>query len=191
MHIPAPKIKLPETAESYNPPEGELLSEEQKAEWESLDPEDRPRNFVPEKFSNLRSVPAYPRFTQERFSRCLDLYLCPRAIKERITNKEALLPDLPDPKDLEPFPKNKATSYLGHQGFVRCISIDPTGQWLLSGSEDKTVRLWEMVSGRQVQSWSFEEPVVSVSWNPNPSISLFAVAVYVLLCICMMITLVW
>ena len=33
---------------------------------------------------------------KERYERCLDLYLCPRSIKQRITiDRNALLPELP------------------------------------------------------------------------------------------------
>lgn len=39
---------------------------------------------MPRKFPSLRAVPAYGRFIQERFERCLDLYLCPRQRKMRV-----------------------------------------------------------------------------------------------------------
>jgi hypothetical protein len=50
-------------------------------------------------------VPAYAKFVQERFERCLDLYLCPRARKKRLNvDPDSLLPKLPKPKDPMPFP---------------------------------------------------------------------------------------
>jgi ribosome biogenesis protein ERB1 len=84
MHIPAPKVRLPDHSESYNPPPEYLLTEKERAEWEATDAEDRERNFVPAKHSSLRTVPGYNRFIQERFARCLDLYLCPRVKKNRV-----------------------------------------------------------------------------------------------------------
>ena len=40
-----------------------------------------------------------------RFTRCLDLYLCPRSLKMRMNvDPASLLPQLPNPKDLRPFP---------------------------------------------------------------------------------------
>ena len=83
-HIPAPKMKLPDHSESFNPPAEYLLNEEEEKEWLDLDPEDRPTNYMPKKFDALRKVPGYDRFIQERFERCLDLYLCPRAIKQKV-----------------------------------------------------------------------------------------------------------
>ena len=98
MHIPAPKLALPQHNESYNPPAEYLFSDEELKEWKELDPEDRPTNFIPKKHDNLRSVAAYDRFIQERFERCLDLYLCPRMKKKKVyslkrinTRKEKLI----------------------------------------------------------------------------------------------------
>lgn len=61
---------------------------------------------------------------------------------------ESLLPKLPDPKDLQPFPTAVSLSYEGHKDAVTCLSVDPTGQWLATGSDDKSVRVWEITTGR-------------------------------------------
>ncbi|XP_025778718.1 maestro heat-like repeat-containing protein family member 1 [Puma concolor] len=83
MHVPAPKLALPGHAESYNPPPEYLLSEDERLAWEQQEPGERRLNFLPHRFPSLRAVPAYGRFIQERFERCLDLYLCPRQRKMR------------------------------------------------------------------------------------------------------------
>ncbi|GCB82215.1 hypothetical protein scyTo_0021558, partial [Scyliorhinus torazame] len=134
MHIPAPKLKLPGHEESYNPPPEYLLTEEERLAWEQQEPEERKLNFLPQKFTSLRAVPAFSRFIHERFERCLDLYLCPRQRKMRVNvDPEDLIPNLPKPKDLQPFPTTQALVYKGHTNLVRCISVSPSGQWLASG----------------------------------------------------------
>lgn len=50
------------------------------------------------------------------------------------------MPKLPSPKDLQPFPTVQSLVFNGHTDMVRCISIDPLGQYLLSGSDDMTVK---------------------------------------------------
>jgi ribosome biogenesis protein ERB1 len=185
MHIAAPKMRLPVHSESYNPPQEYIPTPAERAHWEALDAEDRRRNYLPQKYPNLRSVPAYSRFINERFGRCLDLYLCPRALKPRAMDPEDLMPKLPDPSDLEPYPKQLALTYQGHTGRVRCFSVDPTGQWLASGSDDKTVRLWEVATGRLMRTWTMASVVLSIAWNPAKSVNLFAVAVYVV-CFCLL-----
>lgn len=71
-------------SQSYNPPAEYLPTQEEIDEWESTDPQDRKRNFVAQKYSSLRLVPRYDNYIQERFERCLDLYLCPRTRKTRV-----------------------------------------------------------------------------------------------------------
>ncbi|XP_076610009.1 ribosome biogenesis protein bop1 isoform X2 [Chaetodon auriga] len=177
MHLPAPKIPLPGHHESYNPPPEYLFTDEERALWEQQDPSDRKFPFVPRTFSSLRQVPAFPRFIHERFERCLDLYLCPRQRKMRVNvNPEDLIPKLPKPKDLQPFPTTQSLVYRGHSGLVRSISVSPSGQWLASGSDDGSVRFWEVRSSRCMKTVQVGGAVKSVAWNPNPSVCLLAVA---------------
>ncbi|KAM6903382.1 ribosome biogenesis protein bop1 isoform 1-T1 [Lycodopsis pacificus] len=177
MHLPAPKAPLPGHQESYNPPPEYLFTEEERALWEQQDASDRKLPFVPMRFSSLRQVPAFPRFLHERFERCLDLYLCPRQRKMRVNvNPEDLIPKLPKPKDLQPFPTTQSLVYRGHSGLVRSISVSPSGQWLASGSDDGSVRFWEVCSSRCMKTVQVGGAVKSIAWNPNQSVCLLAVA---------------
>ena len=64
----------PGHAESYNPPEEYLPSEEDLKNWEALDENDRPYGaLIPQKFNNLRTVGAYKHSVKEvseRFKSC-------------------------------------------------------------------------------------------------------------------------
>lgn len=50
------------------------------------------------------------------------------------------MPKLPSPRDLQPFPSVMSLVYQGHTDMVRCMSVDPVGQYLISGSDDLTVK---------------------------------------------------
>jgi ribosome biogenesis protein ERB1 len=71
---------LPGHEESYNPPPEYLFTDKEKKEWERATAEGHRRKlpYIPQKYAALRKVPAWPAFIQERFERCLDLYLAPR-----------------------------------------------------------------------------------------------------------------
>ncbi|NWT07510.1 BOP1 protein, partial [Mionectes macconnelli] len=164
MHVPAPKLRLPGHEESYNPPPEYLLSEEERLAWEQQEPAERRLNFVPQQHRCLRAVPAYPRFIHERFERCLDLYLCPRQRKMRVNvDPEDLIPKLPKPRDLQPFPTTQALVRGGRRG--------------LGCSDDGTVRFWEVSTARCMRTLPVGAVVKSVAWNPNPTLCLVAVAV--------------
>lgn len=178
-HIPAPKRHLPGHAESYNPPPEYLFDERELKQWNKLQstPWKRKLHFVPQKYKSLREVPAYSRYIRERFLRCLDLYMCPRARKMRLTiQPEELVPQLPSPKDLQPFPTVMSLVYKGHTDMVRTIAVEPKGQFLASGSDDLTVKIWEVSTGRCVHTIPAGGIVRSVSWCPNQSLSLIAIA---------------
>ncbi|KAL7484063.1 hypothetical protein ACHAW6_009703 [Cyclotella cf. meneghiniana] len=175
QHIAPPKQPPPGHAYSYNPPEEYLPSQEELEEWSKLDPEDRPYgNFIPKKYDNLRSVGAYPDAVKERFERCLDLYLCPRVMKRRLNiDPESLVPRLPRASDLRPFPTTKCIEYRDGEltGVVRCLSVSPDGQFMVSGGEDGIVRLWEVQTGRLVRKWDLAEVVVKVLEKENDGFS--------------------
>ncbi|XP_032665304.1 ribosome biogenesis protein BOP1 homolog [Odontomachus brunneus] len=178
-HIPAPKRHLPGHAESYNPPPEYLFDKRELKEWEKLKetPWKRKLHFIPQKFNSLREVPAYPKYIKERFQRCLDLYLCPRAYKMRLTIKpEDLVPQLPSPKDLRPFPTKMSMVFTGHTDMVRSITAEPTGQYIASGGDDMSLKIWEVATGRCVKTVPCGGVIRSVAWCPNQAVSLIAVA---------------
>lgn len=178
-HVVAPKRALPGHAESYNPPAEYLFNEKEKADWENLkeEPHKRKLHFVPQKYKSLRQVPYYQNYIRERFIRCLDLYLCPRARRMKVTvQPEDLIPKLPSSKDLHPFPTTESMVYRGHTDLVRTMSIEPKGQYFVTGSDDQTIKIWEISTGRCIKTINTKGVVRSVAWCPNPKISLIAVA---------------
>ena len=177
--LPAPKPPLPTNAESYNPPEEYLPTEEERKAWEGQDPEDRERNFLPQKYPSLRLVPAYNNFIKERFNRQLDLYLAPRIQRTKLNiDPESLIPKLPSPNSLKPFPNYRSLQFR-HPSRARCISVSPDGAWVVSGDEDGVVCLWEIVVGKEVQRWKFNGKVGALAWCPRVDVNYFAVGMWV------------
>ncbi|KAF8211329.1 ribosome biogenesis protein ERB1 [Mycena galopus ATCC 62051] len=175
--LPAPKPRLPTNSESYNPPEEYLPSEAERAEWEALDPEDRERDYLPQKYSSLRLVPAYDRFIKERFSRQLDLYLAPRIQRVKLNiDPSTLIPKLPSPQSLKPFPNYKSLRFT-HSGSARCVSISPDGAWVISGDDGGVVSLWEVNVGREVKRWKFAGKIGALEWCPRLDVSYFVVGI--------------
>ncbi|KAF7355143.1 Ribosome biogenesis protein ERB1 [Mycena sanguinolenta] len=175
--LPAPKPRLPTNSESYNPPEEYLPTEAERTEWEAQDPEDRERDYLPQKYSSLRLVPAYDRFIKERFNRQLDLYLAPRIQRVKLNiDPSTLIPKLPSPQSLKPFPNYKSLKFT-HSGSARCLSISPDGAWVISGDEDGVVCLWEVNVGREVKRWKFAGKIGALEWCPRLDVSYFVVGI--------------
>ncbi|KAH7310400.1 NUC169 domain-containing protein [Stachybotrys elegans] len=178
MNIPAPKLAPPGYDLSYNPPPEYLPSATEKEEWEKMDPEDREKEYLPMHFDSLRKVPAYGEFVKERFERCLDLYLAPRVRKNRLNiDPNSLLPKLPRPEDLKPFPTLCQTIFRGHEGRVRTVSFSPDGEWIASGGDDGTVRIWSLNGHEEWRAkLSLDEPVNVVRWRPTKDTFVLAAA---------------
>ncbi|EEB07726.1 WD repeat/BOP1NT protein [Schizosaccharomyces japonicus yFS275] len=197
MYAPAPRLPPPTHDESYNPPEEYLPTPEEAKAYEEADPEDRPKNYLPRKHNALRLVPAYKELLKERFERCLDLYLAPRVRRKKLNiDPESLIPKLPLPSELRPFPTRCTNAFVGHKGRVRSLDAHREGLWLASGGDDGVVRVWEILTGRCVWSMSLrnfnngetsendddedstdEQSIIhAVAWSPNTATPILAVA---------------
>lgn len=188
MRLMAPKPPLPTHGESYNPPSEYLPSKEEEEKWLALDPEERATSYLPTRHASLRHVPLYGDFIKERFERCLDLYLAVRVVKDQQKiNPEDLIPDLPSPKDLRPFPTDVVARFGPLPSRARSIDVHSKGEWLLSGSDDGCVRLWDIASGHLQKTWNLGRmvdkidglvpPITAVSWCPKEEVYVFAASV--------------
>ena len=180
MNIPAPRLPPPGYGESYHPPPEYLPDSAEKKTWEEADEEDRDRDFLPTNHDSLRKVPGYDRFIKEKFERCLDLYLAPRVRRSKLNiDPESLLPKLPSPDELKPFPTGCGIMYKGHEGRVRSVAVDPSGTLVASGGDDGTVRVWGLRDGDQ--RWSVklgtDEAVNVVRWRPGADSTILTAAI--------------
>jgi ribosome biogenesis protein ERB1 len=118
----------------------------------------------------LRKVPLYQDLVREHFERCLDLYMCPRLTRKRtnVQDPNQLIPELPSPNDLKPFPTRESISYSFHKTNVRSISVSQCGKFLASGDEDHNLIVWEVGTGRILRKYKLENKVVDcVAWSPS------------------------
>lgn len=178
LHIAAPKLAPPGYDLSYNPPPEYLPTAEEQKVWEQTEPEEREKEYLPAHFDALRKVPGYGSFVKERFERCLDLYLAPRIRKNKLNiDPNSLLPKLPRPEDLKPFPTLTNSILQGHEGRVRTAAFSPDGEWIASGGDDGTIRVWDLNGHMEwVARISTDESVNIVRWRPNKDSFIIAAA---------------
>jgi len=64
--------------------------------------------------------------------------------------------------DIEVFPQ------LGHTRSVNSVKFSPDGRWVLSGSDDGTVKLWDVVTGKEVRTFAgHTDRISSVAFSPD------------------------
>ncbi|KAL0230401.1 hypothetical protein PCE1_003961 [Barthelona sp. PCE] len=175
--LPAPKPPLPDTHESYNPPDEYLPTPEELEKWKYLDPDKRPLNFIPRRYTSLLDVPMYLPFIEERYQRCLDLYLCTRVKRRVLPNLvEELMPDLPKPSQLRPFPLRLAHPIAKHEALVRTVSFHSSGKYVATADNEGTFMVSCVRSGRQLFVTSFDEAIAHIEWNPLGDLFMIGVA---------------
>lgn len=176
--VEKPKAPPPGTYESYRPPPEYLPSERAKQRQARLRVIDRKEHFLPQAFDALRHVPFYDHAIQDRYQRCLDLAFFPRAQRTRLVVDPAkLLPELPDPKDLRPYPERLSFHYKGHTATVRSISVSPNGQYLATACDDHLIRVFEVQTGRLMKRYDLGAPVQQVEFCPSKSLNILVAAV--------------
>jgi WD40 repeat protein len=78
----------------------------------------------------------------------------------------ALLYDAP--AQTQDKPPVEVTSQLGHSSAVWTVAYSPDGQFVLSGSQDYTMKLWAVATGREVRTFSGHTSFVSaVQFSPD------------------------
>ena len=64
-------------------------------------------------------------------------------------------------------------TFTGHSDVVRSVAFSPDGEYALSGSWDKTLKLWDVNTGREIRTFrGYPSDVNSVAFSPNGNYAL-------------------
>lgn len=57
--------------------------------------------------------------------------------------------------------------YVGHNGYVSCLTIAPDGSLFASGGKDGVIILWDLSSKRVLYTLNANGPVNALAFSPN------------------------
>jgi len=171
--FPAPKRPLPDVEESYNPPDNVVESlTERKQEFDknniyNLPVTEDEKIFEAKKYDCLRKIPFYKDLLPENFYRMCDLFMSSRVIrKKKDLNEQDLIPQLPKPEELKPFPTMESVIYRGHESSVVSICMDPNGKFMISGDTSCFVMFWDIDTSKIIKRISVSDDILTINFNP-------------------------
>ncbi len=114
----------------------------------------------------LRRIPRYDKLIEEELERCCDLFLSARTIRKKLDLKENdVLPDLPKPEELKPFPTKQCIVYKGHESSIRALCCDPSGNVLISADNGNLIFFWDILTGKIITKFDLKEKVKNICIN--------------------------
>jgi WD40 repeat protein len=76
-------------------------------------------------------------------------------------------------KPIGPQPIGEILCFKGHSAEVTCVAISPDGRFAVSGSLDKTIRLWSIENGQELRQFTgFKGDVKTITVSPNGNLIL-------------------
>lgn len=105
--------------------------------------------------------------------------MCPRLLRKKVNVKDPtkLIPELPSPNDLKPFPSVLSIEYNFHKKGVRALAVSPNGLYLASGDEDSNLVIWHTRTSKIVRQYQMANKIIdAIAWNPDPTLCMLAVS---------------
>jgi ribosome biogenesis protein ERB1 len=144
----APKRELPDSDVSYNPPK-ELIAE-----------------LNLQAFNSMRRIPKYDKILDENMERCCDLVMSTRAIRKKQNIKEEdILPQLPKPEELKPFPTKENIVYKGHSSSIRGMIVEPSGKFLISSDNGGFIYFWDIQTAKIIKRMDISDTIQNIGYN--------------------------
>lgn len=97
--------------------------------------------------------------------------------KVNVTDLNQLMPELPSPNDLKPFPTQVSIDFAFHTTCVRALSVSPCGKFLASGDIDHNLVIWNTSTSKIIRKYKLQNAVIDcITWNPKTTSCMLAVA---------------
>ncbi|MEH2441116.1 nSTAND1 domain-containing NTPase [Nostoc sp.] len=120
--------------------------------------------------SELNQAESLGRYSLSLLNENKDLEAFVQAIKagKILQSQHTTNPEVMNALQVVSFPGRERNRLQGHDGFVRSVSFSADGKTLASGSDDNTIKLWNLETGKEIRTLKgHNSSVSSVSFSPD------------------------
>ncbi|MEN2500003.1 MAG: Ribosome biogenesis protein 1, partial [Marteilia pararefringens] len=177
--MPPPPSFKPGHCESYNPPEEYLFSDKEIEQWNNNHPALRTAfSCIPQKSDSLCYIKNDPNgYLDFVGTRCDNLFSCPRISVNRMPDSlrsTDLLPKIKLPTIANSINLKEKLKFIGHKGYVKHLAMHRNSIHMASASHDKTIRIWNVRTGRCIVSFSVCSQISQIAWLPLDNFSVLS-----------------
>lgn len=119
----------------------------------------------------LRKTPRYDKLINDQFERLNDIFSNTRVIKKkRDIKEEEILPNVPSPSELKPFPTKDNINHINHASNIKFLCIEPSGDYIFTSDTGNFLHITDLLTGKIVYETNLREKVKDIQFNTYLSV---------------------
>lgn len=131
---------------------------------------DAPDNDLSYNFNDpfvcLRKTPRYEKLINDQFERLNDIFSNTRVIKKkRDIKEEEILPKVPSPSELKPFPTKDNINHMNHASNIKFICIEPSGDYIFTADTANFLQICDILTGKVLFETNLREKIKDIQYN--------------------------
>ena len=131
---------------------------------------DAPDNDISYNFNDpeatLRKIPRYEKLIEDQYDRLNDIYQSVRVIrKKQELNENDILPSVPSPEELKPFPTKDNITHKNHGTVIEAIAVDQSGDFVFTGDTAGFIYFSDLITSKVLLEVHLDDRIMSISYN--------------------------
>lgn len=115
---------------------------------------------------SLRKIPKFDKLIEEQYDRLNDIYNSARVIRKKLDlNEKNILPEVPEPSELKPFPTKDNIINRAHKTSINALCIEASGDYLISGDMSGILYFSDIITSKVLLNVYLEDKIRSIQYN--------------------------
>eukprot|EP00340_Litonotus_pictus_P002461 CAMPEP_0170519966 /NCGR_PEP_ID=MMETSP0209-20121228/5178_1 /TAXON_ID=665100 ORGANISM="Litonotus pictus, Strain P1" /NCGR_SAMPLE_ID=MMETSP0209 /ASSEMBLY_ACC=CAM_ASM_000301 /LENGTH=628 /DNA_ID=CAMNT_0010805975 /DNA_START=14 /DNA_END=1900 /DNA_ORIENTATION=+ len=152
--------KFENTSSLYHPSQGFVMPKPEAPD------NDESYNFNSQSEVSLRRLPKYEKLVEDQYERLLDIFQSARVVKKKQDlTEEDILPKVPSPEELKPFPTKDNIIHTNHANVINAICVEPQGDYIFTGDNAGFLFFSDIITSKVLLEVIIEDNIKSIQYN--------------------------